>query len=158
MSQRGVGTGDVWRVSRMRQRGMGCSWDAAEMEFVDIGLEVAHKWTKAEENGKIWDSGKREHFFKLKIHLEVLCWSIWPPFPRDCLTHCLVAHSDLQERWMTWISSSAQGPLCISTWNLTTLHHKTFLFRHCYYICIFICIHILLKKLKYKNTQNKEWL
>ena len=48
------------------------------------------------------------------------------------------------------------GPLCISTWNLTTLHHKTFLFRHCYYICIFICIHILLKKLKYKNTQNKE--
>lgn len=50
--------------------------------------------------------------------------------------------------------AKCSGPSCFSTWNLM-LHHKTFLFRN-YYICIFICIHILLKKLKYKNIQNKE--
>lgn len=52
--------------------------------------------------------------------------------------------------------AKCSGPSCFSTWNLIMLHHKTFLFRNYYYICIFICIHILLKKLKYKNTQNKE--
>ena len=27
-----------------------------------------------------YEAVEKEHSFKLKIHLEVLCWSIWPHF------------------------------------------------------------------------------
>ena len=157
MSQRSAGPGNTCRVSRTRQRGMGCSWDAAEMEFVDIGLEVAHKWTKAEENGKIWDSGKRA-LLQAKNTFGGVMLVYLASFSTGLSDTLLGGTLRLAGVMNDMDLLKCSGPLCISTWNLTMLHHKTFLFRHCYYICIFICIHILLKKLKYKNEQNKEWL
>ena len=94
---RGV-RGQVTRAGS-QERGRG-AWGVLETQQKWNLSTLVLRWhtnePKQRKMGK-YETVEKEHSFKLKIHLEVLCWSIWPPFPRDCLTHCLEAHSDSQE-------------------------------------------------------------
>lgn len=56
-----------------------------------------------------YEAVEKEHSFKLKIHLEVLCWSIWPHFS-TALSDTLLGDTLRLAGTMNNGCLSAQGP------------------------------------------------